>query len=193
MSLFHQLPYLSPFYSQAKVSPSLHRSPWHFLVWTSRSSDRKWHIKRRMYTMRIQSRKPLSAMLVCLFATFFALYPSLFVQPTLARNAQQSIASADTNLARLVDPLIGTGQQSLAFHGGDTFPGADVPFGMVQWSPDTNSNPDGGYSYSDSKIKGFSLTHISGAGCNAYGDIPFMPYVGTVSSSPASNASSYMS
>src|SRR5581483_4774353 len=70
---------------------------------------------------------------------------------------------------------------------------ADVPFGMVQWSPDTTSNPDGGYTYSDSSIKGFSLTHISGAGCNAYGDIPFMPYVGTVSASPATNASTYTS
>jgi predicted alpha-1,2-mannosidase len=98
-----------------------------------------------------------------------------------------------TNYASLVDPLIGTGQQALAFHGGDTFPGADVPFGMVQWSPDTTSNPDGGYNYSDNTIKGFSLTHVSGAGCNAYGDIPFMPYVGNVSTSPASSASTYTS
>jgi predicted alpha-1,2-mannosidase len=98
-----------------------------------------------------------------------------------------------TNYASLVDPLIGTGQQALAFPGGDTFPGADVPFGMVQWSPDTTSNPDGGYNYSDNTIKGFSLTHVSGAGCNAYGDIPFMPYVGNVSTSPASSASTYTS
>ena len=48
----------------------------------------------------------------------------------------------------------------------DTFPGADMPFGMVQWSPDTT--PDrtsgGGYAYQDSAISGFSLTHLSGPG-----------------------------
>jgi predicted alpha-1,2-mannosidase len=120
---------------------------------------------------------------------------SAFLLPghALARSIQNRSATSTTNYAGLVDPLIGTGQQALAFHGGDTFPGADVPFGMLQWSPDTTSNPDGGYQYSDNTIKGFSLTHISGAGCNAYGDIPFMPYVGNVTTSPASNASLYTS
>ena len=47
----------------------------------------------------------------------------------------------------------------------DTFPGADLPFGMVQWSPDTPSqNAGGGYEYSDKQITGLSLTHLSGPG-----------------------------
>lgn len=55
---------------------------------------------------------------------------------------------------------------------------------MVQWSPDTTSRPDGGgYEYSDSSITGFSLTHLSGPGCGAEGDIPVLPTVGSVSGS----------
>jgi len=65
--------------------------------------------------------------------------------------------------------------------------------GMVQWSPDTVSNPPGGYSYNDTKIKDFSLTHFSGRGCQVYQDFPFMPYVGSVSSSPAADGSPYYS
>ncbi|WP_405918199.1 lectin [Streptomyces sp. NBC_00728] len=77
--------------------------------------------------------------------------------------------------ATVVNPFIGTSNQA------DDFPGADVPFGMVQWSPDTPSRPDGGgYEYNDSSITGFSLTHIAGPGCGAAGDIPVLPTVGTV-------------
>jgi predicted alpha-1,2-mannosidase len=80
--------------------------------------------------------------------------------------------------ASLVNPFIGTSNAA------DDFPGADVPFGMVQWSPDTPSRPDGGgYEYNDSSITGFSLTHLSGPGCGAEGDIPVLPTVGTVSGS----------
>jgi putative alpha-1,2-mannosidase len=47
----------------------------------------------------------------------------------------------------------------------------------------------GGYEYAATKIRGFSLTHLMGTGCaGASGDIPFMPYVGTVSSSPSDDA-----
>jgi predicted alpha-1,2-mannosidase len=84
-------------------------------------------------------------------------------------------ASLVTDPASLVNPFIGT------TNGGDDFPGADVPFGMVQWSPDTPSRPHGGgYEYNDSSITGFSLTHLSGAGCAAEGDVPVLPTVGTV-------------
>ena len=77
-----------------------------------------------------------------------------------------------------VNPFVGTTNQA------DDFPGADVPFGMVQWSPDTPSRPDGGgYEYSDSSITGFSLTHLSGPGCPAEGDVPILPTVGTVNTS----------
>ncbi|MFI9808507.1 lectin [Streptomyces sp. NPDC052301] len=78
--------------------------------------------------------------------------------------------------ASLVNPFIGTS------HAADDFPGADTPFGMVQWSPDTTPHrPDGGgYEYGDSSIGGFSLTHIAGPGCRAAGDIPVLPTVGAV-------------
>lgn len=65
--------------------------------------------------------------------------------------------------------------------------------GMVQWSPDTPSNPPGGYSYDDSHIKDFSLTHFSGRGCQVYQDFGFMPYVGKLSLSPATHPSYYYS
>lgn len=76
-----------------------------------------------------------------------------------------------------VNPLIGTGGH------GHTFPGATLPFGMVQLSPDTRlTGWDGcsGYHYSDKKIYGFSHTHLSGTGCSDYGDILLMPTVGKV-------------
>lgn len=78
----------------------------------------------------------------------------------------------------LVDPFVGT---SGTPQGGpiDTFPGADVPFGMVQWSPDTPSqNAGGGYEYGDTEITGFSLTHVSGPGCSVFGDFGILPVVG---------------
>ena len=81
------------------------------------------------------------------------------------------------NLTRFVDPFIGT-----AGHG-HTFPGATLPFGMVQLSPDTRlSGWDGcsGYHYSDRIIYGFSHTHLSGTGISDYGDILLMPTVGEV-------------
>jgi predicted alpha-1,2-mannosidase len=81
--------------------------------------------------------------------------------------------------ASLVNTFIGT------TNGGDTFPGSDVPFGMIQWSPDTPSRPDGGgYSYDDHSIIGYSLTHLSGPGCAAEGDVPILPTVGPIGPHP---------
>ena len=71
-----------------------------------------------------------------------------------------------------VNPFIGTAAD------GNTFPGATVPFGMLQWGPDTRA--DGWYHYGDQKIRGFSLTHISGAGCPIYADVPILPWMGDV-------------
>src|SRR5215831_14821808 len=74
-------------------------------------------------------------------------------------------ANAADDPVDLVDPIVGTAGN--ANDGpSDTFPGADTPFGMVQWSPDTPSRPSGGgYAYADGDIRGFSLTHLSGPGC----------------------------
>jgi predicted alpha-1,2-mannosidase len=80
----------------------------------------------------------------------------------------------------LVDPFVGT-SGTLAGGPIDTFPGVDVPFGMVQWSPDTPSqNAGGGYEYGDSAITGFSLTHLSGPGCSVFGDFGILPTVGAI-------------
>ena len=71
-----------------------------------------------------------------------------------------------------VNPFVGTGGH------GHTFPGATLPFGMMQLSPDTRLDGwDGcsGYHYSDSYIYGFSHTHLSGTGVSDYGDILLMP------------------
>jgi predicted alpha-1,2-mannosidase len=84
------------------------------------------------------------------------------------------------SLTTNVQPLNGTA------NGGDTFPGVVVPFGMVQWSPDTTTQNPGNYLYSDTQIHGFGLTQASGAGCNYGGDIGFTPFLGSVASSPYS-------
>ncbi|MFZ4521507.1 MAG: GH92 family glycosyl hydrolase [Bacteroidales bacterium] len=80
-------------------------------------------------------------------------------------------------LTSYVNPFIGTGGH------GHTFPGASVPFGMVQLSPDTRLEGwDGCSAYhgSDSLIYGFSHTHLSGTGCSDYADILLMPASGEV-------------
>ena len=82
-----------------------------------------------------------------------------------------------------VDPFIGTGGH------GHTFPGATQPFGMVQLSPDTDTEGwdwCSGYHYSDSSIIGFSHTHLSGTGIGDYGDILFMPTTGEIQLKPGS-------
>ena len=83
---------------------------------------------------------------------------------------------AQRDFTRYVNPFVGTGGH------GHTFPGAIVPFGMVQLSPDTRlTGWDGcsGYHYSDSIIYGFSHTHLSGTGISDYGDVLLMPTVGS--------------
>ncbi|MGH8114167.1 MAG: GH92 family glycosyl hydrolase [Rhodanobacteraceae bacterium] len=91
--------------------------------------------------------------------------------------------------ATWVNPLIGSR------NGGNTYPGATLPFGMLQWSPEnTRSKHDhtaapGGYEYDATRIRGFSLTHLSGTGCaGASGDVPFMPITVPITTSPASDA-----
>ncbi|HEX4220728.1 MAG TPA: GH92 family glycosyl hydrolase, partial [Pseudonocardiaceae bacterium] len=105
-------------------------------------------------------------------ATALAAAPSFAAPNTVAAD----------QLWRLVNPIIGTSG------GVDTFPGPDVPFGMIQWSPDTSPTRPiaGGYDYQDSQISGFSLTHLSGAGCGAEGDVPILPYVGSLPADPTS-------
>jgi predicted alpha-1,2-mannosidase len=88
-----------------------------------------------------------------------------------------------------VNPFIGTGGH------GHTYPGATVPFGMVQLSPDTRVDGSwdgcGGYHYSDTFIYGFSHTHLSGTGVSDYGDILLMPVTGKPTFEPKEYGSTF--
>ncbi len=86
--------------------------------------------------------------------------------------SDQGLVKKKEPLISYVNPFIGTGGH------GHTYPGATMPFGMMQLSPDTRLDGwDGcsGYHYSDSYIYGFSHTHLSGTGVSDYGDILLMP------------------
>jgi predicted alpha-1,2-mannosidase len=90
--------------------------------------------------------------------------------------------STGQGTAGLVNPFVGTEVGAPEFGtgggGGNTFPGASLPFGMLEWSPDTEPallNRPGGYSYGDHLIRGFSLKHVSGAGCSIYQDVSLLP------------------
>ena len=107
-----------------------------------------------------------------LFALFLTTLPLLHAQ-------------APGSPVAAVDPFIGTGPE------GHTFPGATVPFGMVQLSPDTQIRTfkqsykwAAGYRYEDATILGFSHTHFSGAGHSDLGDVLLQPISGEVQLEP---------
>jgi predicted alpha-1,2-mannosidase len=106
--------------------------------------------------------------------------------------AGSGTALAAASPSASVDTRIGTAEGAADFGtgggAGATYPGAVAPFGMVQLSPDTDpgvDNPAGGYSSVDHRIKGFSLTHISGAGCAALSDVPLLPTTHAIDTSPS--------
>ncbi|GHF29196.1 hypothetical protein GCM10010218_07940 [Streptomyces mashuensis] len=90
---------------------------------------------------------------------------------TTALGPQRPAAAAE-DPTTLVNPFIGTRNE------GNTFPGAAVPFGMVQLSPDTGHGT--GYDYDETHIRGFSTVHLSGVGCRLGGDLPVLPTTGDV-------------
>ena len=103
--------------------------------------------------------------------------------------ASRAVAAPD--LAAYVNPFNGTraGAPNFGTGGGagNTFPGPVVPFGMIQWGPDTSPSSDnagGGYAYDDSRIRGFSLRRLSGAGCENEGDVLFLPTTKLITRSP---------
>jgi len=88
-----------------------------------------------------------------------------------------SLTGFSQNLVKYIDPFIGTGGH------GHTYPGATVPFGMVQVSPDNGTQGwdwCSGYNYGDSTIAGFSHLHLSGTGCGDWCDISVMPNNGLI-------------
>jgi predicted alpha-1,2-mannosidase len=114
-------------------------------------------------------RRSLAVLVLCLAATAAAAGPSAHVNPftgTAPRTAD-----------------FGTGGGA-----GNGFPGASAPFGMLQWSPDTLPglvNAPGGYTWDDTTIRGFSLTHLSGAGCTIFQDVPILPTTEPIAVSPS--------
>ncbi|MGN6211632.1 GH92 family glycosyl hydrolase [Parafilimonas sp.] len=118
----------------------------------------------------------------------FKRYSFLFLAIPFSASAQNN----NENYVQYVKPIIGTQRM------GHTFPGATVPFGMVQLSPDTDTipyemngryNPDvykycAGYQYDDKTIVGFSHTHFNGTGHSDLGDFLIMPTVGALQLNP---------
>ena len=96
---------------------------------------------------------------------------------------QAGLFAQSTDYTQFVNPFIGTGSVDSLSLSGSNFPGACVPFGLVQLSPDTREYPDdpcSGYDYNDPSILGFSHTHMSGTGCPDLYDVLFMPYGGEI-------------
>ena len=130
-------------------------------------------------TLRSAQNCSIMIKLLLLIVTFISL--SSYAQP-----------AKPENLSQYVNPIIGTQRM------GHTYPGATVPFGMVQLSPDTDTipfevngkyNPDvykycAGYQYDDKTIVGFSHTHFSGTGHSDLGDFLIMPTVGPLQLNP---------
>ncbi|WNO52899.1 GH92 family glycosyl hydrolase [Stakelama saccharophila] len=114
--------------------------------------------------------------------------------PLLLASAQ-GFARDTPDPAAEVNPFIGT------TNGGNVYPGATLPFGMVAFSPEATPLPGkrfpiaapGGYEWRANGIRGFSLTHLSGTGCaGASGDIPIMPVTVPVDTSPSAVAAGMM-
>lgn len=97
--------------------------------------------------------------------------------------------SSSIDPAALVNPFIGTA------NGGNVFPGATVPFGMIQFSPEASPINEkrliaapGGYEDRATQLRGFSLTNVEGWGCaGGSGDIPLMPVTGPITTSPSTD------
>src|SRR5918998_6709366 len=139
-------------------------------------------------------QRALSSSLILLLA----LAPAAGAQ---TRGQRQTPAARPFDAARYVNPFVGTANSPVPDYlggnaSGNTFPGATVPFGMVQFSPDTERGfgPEdrGSYVHRDTAIRGFSLTHLSGPGCPVFGDAPFMPVAGRVEKSPAAAPADYV-
>lgn len=102
-------------------------------------------------------------------------------------------ANAQKQPVKYVNNYIGTGSE------GNTYPGAQAPFGMISVSPSTNfadydnAMARSGYKYTQPDIRGFGLTHFSGVGCHAMQDLLLMPVQGELDVSPVNNRDAYKS
>ncbi|MEU8707770.1 GH92 family glycosyl hydrolase [Streptomyces sp. NPDC048565] len=117
---------------------------------------------------------------------------AIVITGALAGAVMPPAAQAEALVTRptaYVDPMIGTS------NGGNTYPGAVRPYGMMAWSPtstkgdQTSTGAANGYEHGVTRMRGLSLTHVNGAGCDpgAAGDVPIMPIVGDITSSPSAD------
>ena len=115
----------------------------------------------------------------------------LFARGRSGIAAPAVVSAADTDLTQYVNTYVGSAGADM----GNTFPGAALRFGMIQWSPDTPHGFDrshaGSYLYSDNAIRGFSLTHLSGPGCQIMGDVLITPVPGPITTSPRADPERY--
>src|SRR6516225_10727886 len=117
----------------------------------------------------MRSRRALVAVIaiIALTAVFVAF---IAAAPPIGYDGEPQFVANPVNH---VDTLIGTGTGGETVGEINNFPGASVPFGMVQYSPDTIGNY-AGYNYDNPRSTGFSMTHAS-VGCAAFGDISMLP------------------
>ncbi len=116
---------------------------------------------------------------IALVAALAVFLPFIAAAPPIAYDGEPNFVP---NPVEHVDTLIGTGTGGETVGEINNFPGASVPFGMVQYSPDTVDNY-AGYNYDNPRATGFSMTHAS-VGCAAFGDISMLPTTTGVGSQP---------
>ncbi|ORW44191.1 hypothetical protein AWB90_16855 [Mycobacterium paraense] len=117
--------------------------------------------------------------LIALLAATALLLTFIAAAPPIAYDGEPQLVA---NPVDHVDTLIGTGTGGETVGEINNFPGATVPFGMVQYSPDTVGNY-AGYNYDNPRSTGFSMTHAS-VGCAAFGDISMLPTTTPIGAQP---------
>lgn len=132
-------------------------------------------------------RRPLA------IGTVVALFGALLVAPAPTIAAPEAAA---LNLTQYVNTFIGSDDSNSpnpvpGGAGGSTVPGPVLPFGMVQFSPDTPTASPSGYRYADTSVQEFSLTHFNGAGCPNNEDIGILPITGNIGTSPGTGWTGY--
>ena len=134
----------------------------------------RYGISDLLWIGRLQNQKLIKSTVMKNKSLLFALFCFL---PFACEQSSKSSDQEIKQLTQYVNTFIGTGGH------GHTYPGASMPFGMVQLSPDTRLegwDGCGGYHYTDSVVYGFSHTHLSGTGVPDYGDILLMPTTGEI-------------
>ena len=132
-------------------------------------------------------RVPLKSSVPALFFLVLA----LTVASVDSRSGQSGASTkSGAGPAGYVNTFVGSAGADMA----NTYPGAALPFGMIQWSPDTTTGlvkHAESYLYQEDGIRGFSLNHLSGPGCPVMGDVLIQPVVSMPSSSPATSVDAY--